>query len=111
MVILLVVLIINILFIICFYYELYNRCNNKDLINKIEYELLYYDDYQFYKKIFCENECDEDLYSSKNLKPVLVVLNVIYGLALLIAYITFIAPLYNNSKRWLKWSVVFHFFQ
>ena len=110
-VILVFVLISNILFIIGFYYELYNRCSHKDLVKKIEYELLfYYDDCLYYKKIFCENENDSDLYSSKNLKPVLIVLNVMYGLALLIAYITFVASLYYNSKCGLKYYVVFPFF-
>ena len=87
-VILFFALIINILFIIGFYYEFYNRCNHKDLINKIESEIYYYDSL-IYKKVFCKNEYDEGLYSSKNLKPTLIVLNIICGLSLFIAYITF----------------------
>ena len=108
-VILFFALIINILFIIGFYYEFYNRCNHKDLINKIESEIYYYDSL-IYKKVFCKNEYDEGLYSSKNLKPTLIVLNIICGLSLFIAYITFAISLYNNSKRGLKFSVIFPFF-
>ena len=100
-VILLFALIINILFLIGFYYEFYNRCNHKDLIQKIkslEYDL-----------VFCEYEYSNDIYNSKNLKPILIALNTIYGLSLLIAYITFVVSLYQNAKCGLKCSVIFLF--
>ena len=92
--------IINILFIIGFYYEFYNRCNHKDLIKKIESETLYS---SIYWSVFCEYEKG----GSKELKPFLIAMNIIYGLSLLIGYITFVVSLYQNAKCGLKCSLIF----
>ena len=105
-VILLFALIINILFLIGFYYEFYNRCNHKDLIQKIESEISFSLEYDL---VFCEYEYSNDIYNSKNLKPILIALNTIYGLSLLIAYITFVVSLYQNAKCGLKCSAIFLF--
>ena len=106
-VILLFELIINILFLVGFYYELYNRCNHKDLIQKIKSEVYFSFEYEL---VFCEYEySNNDIYNSKNFKPILIVLNVIYGLSLLIAYITFVVSLYQNAKCGLKCSAIFLF--
>ena len=98
-VILLFALIINILFIIGFYYEFYNRCNHKDLIKKIESETL---NTLIYWSVFCGGDA-----SSKELKPFLIAMNIIYGLSLLIGYITFVVSLYQNAKCGLKCSLIF----
>ena len=104
-VILLFALIINILFLVGFYYEFYNRCNHKDLIQKIKSEVYFSFEYEL---VFCEYEySNNDIYNSKNFKPILIVLNVIYGLSLLIAYITFVVSLYQNAKCGLKCSLIF----
>ncbi len=106
-VILLFALILNILFIFGFYYEFYNRCNHKDLIKKIESET---SNSFIYSKVFCENEHGSFPFASDELKPVLIVLSIIYGLSLLIAYITFVVSLCQNSKCGLKCSVIFPLF-
>ena len=99
-------LIINILFLVGFYYEFYNRCNHKYLIQKIQSEISFSLEYDL---VFCEYEYSNDIYNSKNLKPILIALNTIYGLSLLIAYITFVVSLYQNAKCGLKCSAIFLF--
>ena len=47
--------------------------------------------------------------SSKELKPFLIAMNIIYGLSLLIGYITFVVSLYQNAKCGLKCSLIFFF--
>jgi len=88
--------IINILFLFGFYYEFYNRCNHINFIKKIESEM-HYNPYMYYWSDFCDYEEDGNT-GPKALKVFLIVFIAIYGLSLLIAYITFVVSLCKNAK-------------